>query len=102
MKTDLEKLEDLYYSGVKHEENQSPHLRIIDPDLCSGKCIDNLGAPCVKFCPAQVYELSENRKEIKIQAANCLHCKTCQIKDPYQNIEWTFPEGGGGPGYREM
>ena len=99
MKMDLEKLEDLYYSNIEHEEDQPCHLKIKDMKKCIEECIPKFGAPCTKFCPAQVYELSEDKKVIKLQSANCLHCKTCQIKDPFQNIEWTFPEGGSGTGY---
>ena len=100
MKTDLEKIDDLYYSGIDHDDDQPCHLKIKDKQKCIEKCLIDFGAPCIYFCPAQVYELSEDKKEIKIQSANCLHCKTCQVKDPFQNIEWMFPTGGSGPGYR--
>jgi electron-transferring-flavoprotein dehydrogenase len=100
-KQQLDLLTDLFHSGTKHEEDQPAHLHILQPERCK-ECILNFGAPCTRFCPAQVYELEEHEQRIRIQASNCLHCKTCQIKDPLQNIEWVTPEGGGGPAYREM
>ena len=102
MKMDLEKLEDLYYSNIEHVEDQPCHLKIKNTQKCIEECLPRFGAPCLKFCPAQLYELSEDKNEIKLQSANCLHCKTCQIKDAFQNIEWTFPESGSGAGYRNM
>jgi electron-transferring-flavoprotein dehydrogenase len=100
-KQQLDLLTDLFHSGTKHEEDQPAHLHILRPDDCK-QCIKDFGAPCTRFCPAQVYEREEHEQCIRIQASNCLHCKTCQIKDPLQNIEWVPPEGGGGPAYREM
>lgn len=105
---DLEKelqfdiLSDLYYSGTTHEENQPCHLVIKDRDLCVRECMPVYGAPCTRFCPAQVYELTEEKDGIRVNPANCLHCGTCEIKDPLRNIEWKLPEGGGGPAYKEM
>ena len=98
----LDKLTGLYLSGTTHEENQPCHLVIPDPNLCITDCYDNYRSPCTRFCPAQVYELEEEAdgsKRLKLNPSNCLHCKTCEIKDPYQNITWTCPEGGGGPKY---
>ena len=100
-KQQLDLLTDLFHSGTKHEEDQPAHLHILQPERCK-QCIKDFGAPCTRFCPAQVYELEEHEQCIRIQASNCLHCKTCQIKDPLQNIEWVTPEGGGGPVYHEM
>jgi electron-transferring-flavoprotein dehydrogenase len=63
------------------------------------------GNPCTHFCPAQVYEMVDGeggRKELQINAANCVHCKTCDVMDPYQIITWVTPEGGGGPGYKDL
>lgn len=97
----MDRLSDLFYSGTKHEENQPCHLKIVDRERCK-VCIPKFGAPCTLFCPAQVYSLAEEGDRIHIDAANCLHCKTCQIKDPLENIEWTLPEGGGGPNYVGM
>jgi electron-transferring-flavoprotein dehydrogenase len=98
----LDKLTGLYLSGTTHEENQPCHLNIPDQSICVGECFDNYRCPCTRFCPAQVYELEEDpdgSRRLKLNPSNCLHCKTCEIKDPYENIIWTCPEGGGGPKY---
>lgn len=110
-KLTLKKITDVYYSGTKHEENQPVHLlvdhfRFGAADLCSARCAEEFGNPCQYFCPASVYEMEHDEKSgglrLKINAANCVHCKTCDIKDPYGVIEWVPPEGGGGPAYLEM
>jgi electron-transferring-flavoprotein dehydrogenase len=98
----MDRLTDLFYSGTAHEEHQPAHLHILDPRRCAEECIPKYGAPCTRFCPAEVYELDAATRSIRINASNCLHCKTCQIKDPLANIEWVPPEGGGGPRYRQM
>lgn len=98
----MDRLSDVYHSGTRHEENQPPHLKIPDPAVCREKCIPTYGAPCTRFCPAQVYNLADDGKSIRIDFANCLHCGTCEVKDPYRNIEWHLPEGGGGPRYQGM
>ena len=98
----LDKLTGLYLSGTSHEENQPCHLIISDQNLCVTECFENYRCPCTRFCPAQVYELEEDpdgSRRLKLNPSNCLHCKTCEIKDPYENIIWTCPEGGGGPKY---
>lgn len=98
----LDKLTGVYLSGTTHEENQPCHLVIPDTNICVTDCYDNYRCPCTLFCPAQVYELEEEAdgtRRIKLNPSNCLHCKTCEIKDPYKNIIWTCPEGGGGPKY---
>ena len=98
----LDKLTGLYLSGTTHEENQPCHLVIPDQNLCVTECYDHYRCPCTRFCPAQVYELEEEpggSRRLKLNPSNCLHCKTCEIKDPYENIIWTCPEGGGGPKY---
>jgi electron-transferring-flavoprotein dehydrogenase len=98
----LDKLTGLYLSGTSHEENQPCHLVIPDQNLCVTECFENYRCPCTRFCPAQVYELEEDpdgSRRLKLNPSNCLHCKTCEIKDPYENIIWTCPEGGGGPKY---
>lgn len=97
----LDLMSDLYLSGTEHDENQPCHLVINNPDRCK-ECIQLYQAPCTRFCPAQVYELPEGTDRIAIQPSNCLHCKTCQIKCPLQNITWNLPEGGGGPRYKIM
>jgi electron-transferring-flavoprotein dehydrogenase len=98
----LDKLTGLYLSGTTHEENQPCHLIIPDQNLCMTECYEKYRSPCTRFCPAQVYELEEDAdgsKRLKLNPSNCLHCKTCEIKDPFKNIIWTCPEGGGGPKY---
>ncbi|MBN2385074.1 electron transfer flavoprotein-ubiquinone oxidoreductase [bacterium] len=99
----MDKLTDVYNSGTKHEEKQPSHLHIKDPKLCIEQCLPTYGSPCTRFCPAQVYELETDEtnatQSIKVNFSNCVHCKTCDIKDPYQNITWVCPEGGGGPAY---
>ncbi|MCX7004704.1 MAG: electron transfer flavoprotein-ubiquinone oxidoreductase [bacterium] len=95
----LDRLTDVFHAGITHDEHQPCHLKIKDRARCVRECLAVYGAPCTRFCPAQVYTLADDGTEIKIDAANCLHCKTCQVKDPLQNIEWTLPEGGSGPNY---
>lgn len=97
----LDRLSDVFFSKTHHEENQPSHLKILDPERCK-QCIPKYGAPCTLFCPAQVYTRAEDGVSIHVDFSNCLHCKTCQIKDPLENIEWTCPEGGGGPRYSRM
>ncbi|MBP5226818.1 MAG: electron transfer flavoprotein-ubiquinone oxidoreductase [Kiritimatiellae bacterium] len=94
-----DRLTDVFKSGTIHDEDQPCHLKIKDRAKCA-ECIKKFGAPCQRFCPAEVYRLEDG--EIHVDFSNCLHCKTCQIKDPYQNIEWTFPQGGDGPRYTRM
>jgi electron-transferring-flavoprotein dehydrogenase len=102
--TTFSKSDTLYRSGTMHEENQPCHLRISPEDIaaiCLERCRTEYGNPCQHFCPAGVYELTlKPVPALKINASNCLHCKTCQSADPYGVITWTPPEGGGGPGYR--
>ncbi|MDH3284933.1 MAG: 4Fe-4S dicluster domain-containing protein, partial [Acidobacteriota bacterium] len=99
----LDKMADLYYSGTRHEENQPPHLVVLDPDLCAGRCQEEFGNPCVKFCPAGVYEMvadGDAGRRLHLNFSNCVHCKICDIADPYGVIVWTTPEGGDGPRYK--
>jgi electron-transferring-flavoprotein dehydrogenase len=95
----LDKLTGVYLSGATHEEDQPCHLLIPDPELCVTRCWQTFRSPCTRFCPGQVYEMETegDRPRLKLNPSNCLHCKTCEIKDPYKNIVWTCPEGGGGP-----
>ncbi len=95
-----DRLTDVFMSGTKHEEDQPCHLKILDTERCIKECIPKYGAPCLLFCPARVYALEDDH--IHVDFSNCLHCKTCQIKDPLQNIEWTLPQGGDGPRYTRM
>jgi electron-transferring-flavoprotein dehydrogenase len=104
-KLTFSKLDDVYRSGTKHEENQPSHLRLADTNICNTRCKEEYGNPCQHFCPAAVYEMVPNAEgvtNIKVNASNCVHCKTCDIMDPYQLITWVPPEGGGGPVYIGM
>ena len=103
-KLTFDRLADLYHSGTRHEEDQPCHLVVIEPDICGGRCAREYGNPCQYFCPAAVYEIAmeKGERKLKISAANCVHCKTCDIADPYQIIQWVPPEGGGGPNYEGM
>lgn len=98
----VDKLTGVYLSGTQHEEDQPCHLIINDFDVCVTKCYQNYRNPCTRFCPGEVYEIEKDEKSepkrLKLNPSNCLHCKTCEIKDPYNNITWTCPEGGG-PNY---
>ena len=100
----LDKPGDVYLSDTAHEEDQPAHLKILDPDVCDTRCGEEYGYPCQHFCPASVYEiLSEGEQgRLRINFSNCVHCKTCEIADPYQVIRWTTPEGGGGPDWKNM
>src|SRR5271154_4661074 len=103
-KLTFDKLTDVYHSGTRHEDDQPIHLVIRDTDICNRRCVQEYGNPCQHFCPAAVYEMVENAegKQLHINFANCVHCKTCDIMDPYQVITWVPPEGGGGPNYDGM
>lgn len=104
-KLTFNKLQDVYHSSTHHEEDQPSHLRIADFDICNHRCVEEYGNPCQYFCPAQVYEMEENAgggKHLKLNPSNCVHCKTCDVADPYQIITWVCPEGGGGPHYEGM
>ena len=100
----FDKLTDVYHSGTVHEEDQPSHLVITDPSICVDRCTVEYGNPCQHFCPAAVYEWPDEAQPtgVTINASNCVHCKTCDIADPYQIIEWTVPEGGGGPKYIDL
>lgn len=88
-------------AATEHREEQPSHLIIQDPDICREKCYPLYNSPCITFCPAGVYETVHD--EVKpANPSNCLHCKTCQRKCPFDNIRWTVPEGGGGPRYNRM
>jgi electron-transferring-flavoprotein dehydrogenase len=101
----INKLTDVYYSSTQHDEDQPCHLHVLDMNICVGRCTVEYGNPCENFCPAAVYEMVEegqDNRRLHINFSNCVHCKTCDIMDPYQIIEWVPPEGGGGPNYRNM
>jgi electron-transferring-flavoprotein dehydrogenase len=99
-----DRLASVYFASTEHDEDQPVHLKIVEPDVCFTKCEEEFGNPCTRFCPANVYEKVEDEhgKRIQINAANCVHCKTCDIADPYQVIEWVTPEGGAGPNYTNL
>ena len=101
----FDKLTNVHYSGTRHPEDQPSHLIVHDANICATRCREEYGNPCLRFCPANVYEMvdaGEGRKKLQINASNCVHCKTCDIMDPYQVIDWVPPEGGGGPQYEGM
>jgi len=103
----FDRLADVYQSGTSHEEDQPVHLHVLDREVCVTRCFEEYGNPCQRFCPAAVYEMvddpsSPSGRRLQINASNCVHCKTCDIMDPYQIIEWVPPEGGGGPNYSRM
>jgi len=102
-KITFDKESDVYYSGAIHEEQQPPHLKISDLNICYTTCREEYQNPCTRFCPANVYEMEiddeTGKLTLKLNFSNCVHCKTCDIKDPFENITWVPPEGGGGPKY---
>ena len=95
----------VFFAGNAHEESQPVHLKVADTDICAQRCGKEYGNPCERFCPAGVYEMVDDGaggRRLQINAANCVHCKACDIKDPYQIITWTTPEGGSGPNYQSL
>ena len=88
-------------AATEHREEQPSHLKILDSEVCSTKCTPLFNSPCISFCPAGVYETIQGQVK-PANPSNCLHCKTCQRKCPFNNIRWTVPEGGGGPRYKRM
>jgi electron-transferring-flavoprotein dehydrogenase len=103
----FDRLTDVYHSGTKHDEDQPVHLHVADTNICETQCRVEYGNPCEKFCPAAVYEMvpkGTDAKDLRLQInfSNCVHCKTCDIMDPYQIITWVTPEGGGGPRYDDL
>ena len=112
-KLTFDRLTDVFHSGTRHDEDQPAHLVVADLNVCSTRCAQEYGNPCQYFCPAAVYEMVESaapdgassadsQKELRINFTNCVHCKTCDIMDPYQIVTWVPPEGGGGPNYDGM
>ncbi len=104
-KLTFDRLTNVHYSGTRHAEDQPSHLLVHDTDICRTRCREEYGNPCTRFCPANVYEMvdgDDGTKTLQINASNCVHCKTCDIMDPYQVIDWVPPEGGGGPHYEGM
>jgi len=99
-----DRLAGVYFAATEHDEDQPVHLRVSNTDVCVTQCAQEYGNPCTRFCPAGVYEMvdDDKGKRLQINAANCVHCKTCDIKDPYQIITWVTPEGGAGPNYQNL
>jgi electron-transferring-flavoprotein dehydrogenase len=97
-------LSSVFLSSTNHEENQPVHLKLVDPDVPLAQNLPEFSEPAQRYCPAGVYEIVEENGEqhFQINSQNCVHCKTCDIKDPAQNINWVVPEGGGGPNYTAM
>jgi electron-transferring-flavoprotein dehydrogenase len=101
----FDRLTGVHYSGTRHPEDQPSHLIVHDASVCATRCREEYGNPCIRFCPANVYEMVDDgveKKKLQINASNCVHCKTCDIMDPYQIIDWIPPEGEGGPHYEGM
>jgi electron-transferring-flavoprotein dehydrogenase len=105
-KLTFSKLSDVFVSGTIHDEDQPCHLHVLEPNICVDRCAKEFGNPCQHFCPAAVYEwVKKDEKDVgklQINFSNCVHCKTCDIMDPYDIIRWVPPEGGGGPNYQNL
>jgi electron-transferring-flavoprotein dehydrogenase len=104
-----DRLQGVYFAATEHDEDQPVHLVVHDTSICIERCTVEYGNPCTRFCPANVYEIVDAvsadgsaGKRLQINAANCVHCKTCDIKDPYEIITWVTPEGGSGPNYQNL
>ena len=101
----FDKLTSVSFSATNHEEDQPIHLRLADPTIPIAVNLPEYAEPATRYCPAGVYEIvttAEGKHRFQINAQNCVHCKTCDIKDPAQNINWVTPEGSGGPTYPNM
>jgi electron-transferring-flavoprotein dehydrogenase len=103
----FDRLADVYNSGTAHEEDQPVHLLVHDLSICADRCVREFANPCTRYCPAAVYEMvpdgaTPSGTRLQINASNCVHCKTCDIMDPYQIVTWVPPEGGGGPNYGRL
>jgi electron-transferring-flavoprotein dehydrogenase len=100
-----DRLASVFFAATSHDESQPAHLKVADTTICATRCRAEYGNPCENFCPANVYEMvadGAGGKRLQINAANCVHCKACDIKDPYEIITWTTPEGGSGPNYQSL
>ena len=104
-KLSFDKLSSVFLSSTNHEEDQPVHLTLADASIPVEHNLPKFAEPAQRYCPAGVYEVVDDEsggKRFQINAQNCVHCKTCDIKDPAQNITWIAPEGGGGPNYGTM
>ncbi len=100
-----DRLASVFFAATTHDESQPVHLKVHDTSICATRCAREFDNPCTRFCPANVYEMVDDGaggKRLQINAANCVHCKACDIKDPYEIITWTTPEGGSGPNYNGL
>ncbi|MFZ0497658.1 MAG: electron transfer flavoprotein-ubiquinone oxidoreductase [Steroidobacteraceae bacterium] len=100
-----DRLASVFFASTSHDESQPAHLKVLDTSICIEQCAREFGNPCQRFCPANVYEMVDDGaggRRLQINAANCVHCKACDIKDPYEIINWTPPEGGSGPNYQSL
>jgi electron-transferring-flavoprotein dehydrogenase len=99
-----DRLAGVYFAATEHDEDQPIHLHVLDTSICITRCAEEYANPCTRFCPASVYEIVSDAAgdRLQINAANCVHCKTCDIKDPYKIIDWVTPEGGAGPNYQNL
>jgi electron-transferring-flavoprotein dehydrogenase len=100
-----DRVSSIFFANNSHDEAQPAHLKVADTNICATRCRTEYGNPCENFCPAGVYEMIDDGaggKKLQINAANCVHCKACDIKDPYAIITWTTPEGGSGPNYQNL
>ena len=102
----FDKASSVYLTGTNHEENQPIHLKLKDINLPTNYTLGTYEEPAQRYCPVGVYEIQRDKDDLNpqfvINAQNCIHCKTCDIMDPYQIIDWVPPEGGGGPDYEGM
>ena len=101
-----DRLAFVFFAATTHDENQPVHLHVADTTLCATRCMTEFGNPCINFCPANVYEMIDDGsggRRLQINSSNCVHCKACDIKEPYAGqITWVTPEGGSGPNYQSL
>jgi electron-transferring-flavoprotein dehydrogenase len=101
-----DRLASVFFAATTHDENQPVHLHVADTSLCATRCVADFGNPCTNFCPANVYEMipdGAGGKKLQINSSNCVHCKACDIKEPYAGqITWVTPEGASGPNYQSL
>ena len=100
----FDRLSSVFLSNTNHEEDQPAHLKLRNPAVAIDTNLALYDSPESRYCPAGVYEIvrDSDKPRLQINAQNCVHCKSCDIKDPTQNIDWCVPEGGGGPNYQDM